>query len=781
MLIRSIRAENFMRFSRLDISELPARGLIGIEGPNESGKSTVGEALLFVFFGKTRYSANAPVTSLIRWDADSTHVEVEFSIRSSGGAGGRSDGDFLIFRQIDRYGTNYVKLLELPSRNEIAAGNHQVAQFISKRLRFDFLEFQQSFYSDQYESRKTQVEQASFFESATGVNHLQQALVDLGTEVEPLENEFSFYQKEIARNLVQIEQYGRNAAKLPDLALRVAKIPESTEAANAKVEELELQVEALRGGAAHLEARGKLIDKLQGHSVDALPKELEKILDRDGSPSVPDVEGSGNGLRASQDRLQKLHSFFSDVAELRSLIHQGHQDTVLRLDGSFLEGPVAEKAHLTKEATSLGKKAGTASVLAVLSLILAALTGFSAFAEFSDAFAGVVPEPWRSQALPILVGATLLLLFGGAGLLARASRLRKRRREAGKRCEDLNAEILNLHKVESESAPLLELQAVGDVARLITGAEGSSVAGAAKAASDLGKQHAALLDGDDRKAPDPGGLEKTIASLSKANRDLRSRVLSEAGKVERAQNDAEGAVKKLKTENDRIEAEVRECKSQATRKEALEEKNSELEASGAEIREAIDVRLLARRLIEEAIHTVRSKIGPSLTRFVKSILPRLTSGRYRDVRVEDDLEIKVFSSEKNDFLSRHELSGGTNEALMLALRLAISHCFVSSRIRQEQFVFLDESFQMMDPEKVALTLRLLPLLSPDLEQFFVVQTEFDEKQRELLDKVLRTSIDVTELSVTCGSSGSANKGRAASRPADLDRAGQDPSPHVLEA
>ena len=54
MLIRAIRAENFMRFSRIEIENLPSGGLVGIEGPNESGKTTLGELLLFAFFGRPR-------------------------------------------------------------------------------------------------------------------------------------------------------------------------------------------------------------------------------------------------------------------------------------------------------------------------------------------------------------------------------------------------------------------------------------------------------------------------------------------------------------------------------------------------------------------------------------------------------------------------------------------------------------------------------------------------------------------------------------------------------
>ena len=69
MLIHSLKAENFMKFASLRLEGLPRRGIIGIEGPNESGKSTIGEALLFAFFGRSRIVKGCPLDHLIRWES----------------------------------------------------------------------------------------------------------------------------------------------------------------------------------------------------------------------------------------------------------------------------------------------------------------------------------------------------------------------------------------------------------------------------------------------------------------------------------------------------------------------------------------------------------------------------------------------------------------------------------------------------------------------------------------------------------------------------------------
>ncbi|MGQ9591803.1 MAG: AAA family ATPase, partial [Planctomycetota bacterium] len=277
MLIRALRAENFLRFSSLRIENVPPEGLIGIEGPNESGKTTIGEAILFALFGKTRLAVESPVLGLIRWGADAMSAEVEFSLRRAAGCpegGGPAEGEYLIYRRVDRYGTNHVKIVSLPERAEVAAGNLRVSEFLARNVGFDAAEFQRSFYHDQYEIRRVEREQVAFFETATGIAHLLRAARAVRQEMEPLEREFSYYQKEIGRNRSQIEKHAKNAAKLPDLTSRLGSLEAAIDEMRSIASQLEGKSAALLEDRSALEARIARLEKLEGCE----PEEAERVL-----------------------------------------------------------------------------------------------------------------------------------------------------------------------------------------------------------------------------------------------------------------------------------------------------------------------------------------------------------------------------------------------------------------------------------------------------------------------------------------------------------------------
>ncbi|MEM7262905.1 MAG: hypothetical protein AAF488_13010, partial [Planctomycetota bacterium] len=137
--------------------------------------------------------------------------------------------------------------------------------------------------------------------------------------------------------------------------------------------------------------------------------------------------------------------------------------------------------------------------------------------------------------------------------------------------------------------------------------------------------------------------------------------------------------------------------------------------------------------------------GPSLGKTMRKLLPSLTGGRYRDLKITPEFKLQVFTSDKSDFLSQHELSGGTFEGLSLGFRLAFSQAFIRAVVRGPQFLFLDEPFKAMDAARVHGTLSALVRLSAELKQIFVVIPGIRDADRELFDVIHQVTVGDPEL------------------------------------
>jgi len=97
------------------------------------------------------------------------------------------------------------------------------------------------------------------------------------------------------------------------------------------------------------------------------------------------------------------------------------------------------------------------------------------------------------------------------------------------------------------------------------------------------------------------------------------------------------------------------------------------------------------------------------------------------------MDVSVFSGEKRDFLDLEEVSSGTQRQIMLALRLALSQELVNRSVEGEQFLFLDEPFAFFDEARTKSSLKVLPGLSQEINQIFVVSQDFPEENMSDFD------------------------------------------------
>ncbi len=140
----------------------------------------------------------------------------------------------------------------------------------------------------------------------------------------------------------------------------------------------------------------------------------------------------------------------------------------------------------------------------------------------------------------------------------------------------------------------------------------------------------------------------------------------------------------------------------------------------------IKVNEVAGSLLESASHHLSHRFNQSILQLAGAALPKFTQGRYEHLKIDENLNVRVFSNEKRDFMEFDEISSGTQRQIMLALRLAMSQELIRALESGRQFIFFDEPFAFFDQQRIRETLNALPQFSEEISQIWLVAQEFPE-------------------------------------------------------
>jgi len=146
MLIESLLAENFRKYETLEINDIPENGAITVSGANESGKTSIGEAICFALFGRTFFLDEKNITKLVYWGKEKAEVTLQFD------AG--EHGKFELYRSVDKGGVIEAKLSKNSGDTEnskFIADLSDIKRALNKVIGFDYDAFANSFYLVQRE------------------------------------------------------------------------------------------------------------------------------------------------------------------------------------------------------------------------------------------------------------------------------------------------------------------------------------------------------------------------------------------------------------------------------------------------------------------------------------------------------------------------------------------------------------------------------------------------------------------------------------------------------
>ena len=134
---------------------------------------------------------------------------------------------------------------------------------------------------------------------------------------------------------------------------------------------------------------------------------------------------------------------------------------------------------------------------------------------------------------------------------------------------------------------------------------------------------------------------------------------------------------------------------------SLEEKRIELEAKKAEFTEKYEIFSLALEALEEARDNLQRAFAPEVRRKAGDMLSRISGKKYSSLFLSQKLEASVDSA--GSPRSAELLSGGTSDALYIALRLAL----IDSIFGTDAPLIFDETLSQVDDKRAAEVLTLI--------------------------------------------------------------------------
>jgi exonuclease SbcC len=176
-----------------------------------------------------------------------------------------------------------------------------------------------------------------------------------------------------------------------------------------------------------------------------------------------------------------------------------------------------------------------------------------------------------------------------------------------------------------------------------------------------------------------------------------------------------------------LEADIEDEEARLKEAADLSEVLDGLARKREEVEDRINDRRRGLELLAGAIAHLSNNFNRDVKDLVGRMLPLFTDGRYEHLQIDEGLKVRVFSSEKRDFMDLEEVSSGTQRQVMLALRLALSQKLLSRTVKGRQFVFLDEPFAFFDQERTRRALQALANLDDDISQVWIVAQDFPEK------------------------------------------------------
>jgi len=730
MIIQNVRSQNVLKYSHLVLNDLPEKGLIAISGRNESGKTAVVETICFALFGRTFSVPEDRLEKIIRWNENSCQVELQFV--------GNDNQVYRIERSLDYKGTHAAQMFRDNEDTPFVTGPHSVEEAVYEICGFDFQQYLDALYLAQREI-STPHSQADTIKAIAGATDLEDVLNELGRDVDSEHDRIADIEIEVEDLLKRIDKLDISEQTLEDIEQERRACNDRIRETEAAAYQLDKTADDIQSGCPKVQQVGKALAttgldtslKRWGEMIDSLDGQMQVMrdscqqieTDSDLCTEHSDlnlyIKELGDRLDAFENVQDRMDSYRVQLATLLGESDVNHSEL-------NTEKPLPEqRKEVAREMSSLRlKNFGTQLlILGGVSLALFNLLGwwqlgFNADSHTAEWFTNLLTDlfgSWSDKRNHLLQMAaigfaafTAILIFMSMGISRRIRQLKQRESMVMDRLDDIQARAKLIDGADElpfttlvEGLEKLNNEGISQLLKSYTQGMGQPFINQLSLATEQDK----LLD----------MLNACMNSVG----DLRESIATEIGRHQRIIEESHERIEQLNKDKEDIRQ----------REKEIQELRDKIDAMGTQTvrhQEHIETLKLSQYLLRETCRNIYSRFNQVLSKYTGKVMPKLTDNRYKQMQIGEDLGVRVFSQEKNDFGELEEFSSGTQRQMLLAVRLAMSKALIEAVEQSKQFIILDEPFAFFDRERIRASLAALPKVDKHLDQIWIITQEFED-------------------------------------------------------
>jgi exonuclease SbcC len=762
VILRQLIARDFKHLE-MDIT-FPS-GILAISGPNESGKSSIFEAILFALFGRTHKAPTGQKDRIINYDANESLVQLVFEIDGT---------QYRITRQIHRKRPTQAHIHKIePSgqTNLLATGVKEVDQEIATLLNgialSDLLASNVVLQKDLDRlAQMPKMERRHVINAMMGRECFSRVDDKLAQELRPLKKTLESEQNALAELRHRKEGFVKQGEEQKTKQQVLTQLEQQLKQISQNLAQTEKNYTAVKAYKDIQDTQTKLQQeiKFRNETKQHLAKQLASLAKLQSQQKR--LKKQQRRLDYLQDDIEKLHTLLDTSGQLRTILDE---QQIVTEDISRVEDRLKSLTHINdiglqyEEIKAQRQKAESSQRQIISPLLYIPSIGLLAAGIGTLFFNSLI-------GLILVLAATPFLLYLGRTYLSfrkaapQLEQLRLREESLGEQVaqhrvkEDyqmqLNEHINRKDELANEinefatrvHAQLMQFSpSVLEEVEIPDESEATALQETVRAveqkilelkagATSIIDQLASIKDQIDGMAEAEKSLARIESEIVTFNEKLSSltfptlpKELGEYSEAlyEKLDQQVRGMREEkvgLQTNRKLTSERIDELTSLLQENEGVLEEYAKREREVTNLDENIKTGQLIIEFIREVAERGREQVRPRVVNVMERLLATITDGKYRFPKLSEDYSLKVYSSMAGEYVEATLYSGGTEDQFLLALRLGFAIALLpQGRGTTPQFLLLDEPFGGSDIQRRDNIIRLLQdELSRTFQQIIVV-------------------------------------------------------------